>query len=273
MGDEILGGYDLNSFRNKHPALIERHQGFLKEKAYDVTDKLAQTILECAKLAVSRPKAERDDTFLHAFIFLASKVISHLEGARLLLDVGRYGDVAIIARGLLSDVMTIQYLSLSSNEESAAWFELAKSRPVTGAHDPAYRRLLEQFSEGRMRLKIAEAGQRPISSRESFGAYSEAVHAGSWGLQFYAFQELGPSGNFAVQFGPTYQPLIALRKAAVVGALALQVTEDFLSWCEERGVDWHRHVLDEWRPIQAEAIRALQSCMDAATLAHKEFFS
>lgn len=272
MQDEVAGAYNLKSFRNKHADLLERHQRFLQNKAYDVTDKLTQTILDCVALAVSRPEEERSDNFAHAFIFLASKVISHLESARLLLNVGRYGDVAVIIRGLFSDVMTIQYLSLFP-AESAAWLKLAQSRPPEGTRDRTYRQMLDPFAEGRMRSKIEEAGQRPTSSRNSFGAYSEAVHAGTWGLRFFAFQELGPGSQFAVQFEPTYQPVVALREAAVVGALALQVTEDFLSWCEEQTVGWHVDLLERWRPVQSEAIRNFQSCMDTAKLAHEEFFS
>lgn len=269
--EDQTSAFDLNSFRDKHPELIKRHERFLQETVYDVTDKLARTILACTELAVSRPEAERDENFLHAFVLLASKVISHTESTRLLLNVGRYGDVAVIIRALSSDVMTIQYMSLCPGEVPD-WLKLARARGVTGTQDRAYRQMLDRFSEGRMREKIERIGQRPISSRGSFGAYSEAVHAGPWGIQFYAFHELGFGGQFTVQFEPTYQPLVALREATVVGALALQVTEDFLSWCEEQGVDWHKEVLERWRPVQTEAIRTLESSMDAAVLAHQEFF-
>lgn len=269
--DDPTGAFDLSSFRDKHTELIRRHERLLQGKVYDVTDKLVRTILACAELAMSRPKAERDENFLHAFILLASKVISHTESARLLLNVGRYGDVAVIIRAVSSDAMTIQYLSLCPGE-APDWLKLAGARGVTGTQDRAYRQMLDRFSEGRMRKNIESIGQVPISSRDSFGAYSEAVHAGPWGLQFYAFHELGSGGQFTVRFEPIYQPLVALREATVVGALALQVTEDFLSWCEQQRVDWHREVLERWRPVQMEAIQNLQSCMDAAKSAHQEFF-
>src|SRR6266581_141213 len=123
----MADAYNLNSFRDKHAGLIERHESFLADKAYAVTDKLAQTVLDCVRLIMSRPEHERTDNFLHAFILLASKVVSHLEGARTLLNVGRYGDVAVVIRGLFSDVMTAQYLSLYP-ADSPAWLKLAAAR-------------------------------------------------------------------------------------------------------------------------------------------------
>lgn len=269
--EDPTDAFNLISFRARHRELAERHERFLREKVYDVTDKLAQTILDCTKLAVSRPEAKSDKSFLHAFILLASKVMSHTESARLLLNVGRYGDVAVIIRALSSDVMMIQYLSLFP-EEVRYWLQLAASRGGTGAPDRAYRRMLDRFSETRMREKIGRLGYTPVFSRGSFAAYSEAIHSSPWGLQFYSSQQLGPEGNFSVQFQPTYEPLVALREATVVGALVLQVTEDFLSWCEGESADWHWEVLEGWRPLQTEAIRTLQVCMNSAKLAHTEFF-
>lgn len=266
--------YDLAAFRALHGRLTRRHEEIEPLfRLYAVADTLLGFYLECLRLADHRPEEEiQRGTFLHAFIGLSSKVISHTESIRTLINIGRYGDATVLTRALISDVTMVTYLSICP-EDCADWIELSMVREPRMTRQGQYGKLLEKFREGELRRKIEAAGFRPVSM-EGYGAYSEALHASAWGLQFYAYVEPHPRGEHThtLYYAPIYDPWVALRAVTVMTSSLLEPIANFLWWCEKTGVTWHKEHLARWDAIGNMAIRICDVAMATAQSMFQEFY-
>ncbi len=280
MGGALFAGqddpkrYDLPAFRALDRPLTRRHEELEPiSSLYAVGDALLEFYLECLRLAEHRPEEEiRPGTFLNAFIGLSSKVISHAESIRTLVNIGRYGDATALTRVMISDVTMVTYLS-NFPEDCPEWFELSQVREPTPTRRGRYGELLAKFRESELRRKIEEAGTRPISGR-GYGAFSEAVHASAWGLQHYAYPEPNPKSEHThtLYYAPIYSPWVALRAINVMISLLVESIAEFLSWCENTDVTWHKEHLARWGPIGNMAIRIGDIAMATAQGMFEEFF-
>jgi hypothetical protein len=266
--------YDLSEFRALHRPLTQRHEEFeALSWLYAVADTLLGFYLECLRLADHRPEEEiQPGTFLNAFIGLSSKVISHAESIRTLTNIGRYGDAAALTRALISDVTMVTYLSIYP-EDCADWIELSMVREPTPTSRGRYGQLLAKFRESELRRKIDETGVDPVSDK-GYGAFSEAVHASPWGLQFYAYVEPQPRADHThtIYYAPIYDPWVSIRAITVMTSLLIESIANFLSWCEKTGVTWHKEHLVRWDAIGNMAIRICDAGMAAAQAAFEEFY-
>lgn len=263
--------YQFRVFRGHYTNLVKRHERFLGNKIYAVADQLLEMLLECLRLSEARPEDERRDNFLFAFIALGSKIVSHVESIRVLINIARYGDAAVLIRVFIGDITMLQYLSLFP-EEAREWLETSRVRQAVPSRKGRYSDLRRKFNESAMRRRIEKAGVRPVSA-EGYGAFSEAVHPSLWGIQHYAQQEIFQDGQYLIQYAPVYDPLTAWRRALVMTALLLDAIESFLAWCEQTKVEWHRGLLSSFIPVQSQVVESLQKGMAIVEEAHRRFYS
>ena len=266
--------YDLAAFRALHGPLTRRHEDSeFNSRLYAVGDTLLGFYLECLQLAEHRPEEEVEPgTFLHAFIGLSSKVISHAESIRTLVNIGRYGDATALTRVMISDVTMVTYLSIFP-EDCPEWFELSQVRERTPTRRGRYGELMAKFKESELRAKIEAAGFSPVSG-SGYGAYSEALHASAWGLQHYAYPEPNPKSKHThtLYYAPIYSPWVALRTINVMTSFLVESIAVFLTWCENTDVTWHKEYMARWDPIGNMAIRIGDIAMAAAERMFDEFY-
>ena len=261
--------YDLDAFRAQHRDMRRLHGRSLSQ-LYGVTDRLLRFLLQCLQLAEQRADEQLRTSFLFSFINLGSKVVSHVESIRTLVDIGRYGDATALTRVLVGDVTMITYLSIYP-DDCAEWIELSQIREPRPTNRGRYGTLLRKFSEGRLRGAIAEAGTRPVSA-EGYGVYSEAAHPSLWGMQFYADRIVHTANEYQVTYAAVYDPLVAIGRVAVMGALILDSIDGFIYWCEESKVGWHAELRDRWGPLKSEAMQALDRVLSAAADVSRELY-
>ena len=280
LGEGLFAGidnpnrYDLAAFRALHGPLTRRHEEFeAVSRLYAVADTLLGFYLECLRLADHRPDDElQRGTFLNAFIALSSKVISHAESIRALINIGRYGDATALTRVMISDMTMITYLSIYP-EDCADWIEQSMVREPRPKRGGRYGELLAKFRESELRRKIEAAGFRPVST-EGYGAYSEALHPSAWGLRFYAYVEPGAEGEptHTIYYAPIYDPWVALRRVTVMTSSLIEPIANFMWWCDGIGVTWHKEHLVRWNAIGTMAIRICEVAMATALAAFEEFY-
>lgn len=263
--------FDLRSIRAGIPEIQKRHNEFLKD-IDALNDDLLQRLLVVAESAVARPEPETcEGSYLFVFLGLASKVVSHAEAIRTVVSVGRYGDASMLIRGLIGDVIMLQYIA-GYPEDCGEICEMSRVRKQGWKSGSRYRELGEKYKESNLRKKIEEVGDRPWSG-EIYGIYSEPSHPSVFGLKFYGRQVKGVEAEFVLTWGPQIEQVASFRCASALTALLVDALDTFFVWNQRSGGDsWADGLEKDWMSMREQYFREVQSATNYLITAHKRLY-
>ena len=268
-GKDNPARYDLDEFRRLHKPLTLRHERLLRSH-YGFSDRLLRLLLDAIRIVEEQPEADRASkrSFLFAFLMLGSKIISHAESIRVLVDVGRYGDATGLLRFAFSDCVMLRYLALFP-EDVPDWFDLSQLRPPTGRPSERYKRLAKKFWEGAVRKKLLEKGVHVPAG--TFSDLSEAVHPTSWGMGYYG--DVDPGRVLHIHYAPFYDPLPKAQALAVSLIDVLKEPMDVLiDWCNRQALQWHKGVEARWMVLRIQAGKFTQIAASVVEAGMEELY-
>jgi hypothetical protein len=262
--------YDLDSYRASHADLEQRHGAFLAG-INQLRDQLLARLLQIVEIGGARPNEEiAPGTFLHTFLWLASKVFSHAESIRALVAIGRYGDASMLIRGLLGDVTMLQYIS-SHPDSCLELVELSMLREPTPKKGTRFAKLKAKYSEPNLRRAIEKAGDRPWS-REIYGIYSDPAHPSLWGMQFYGRRQLGTAADFSITCAPLFEQIAAFRCIGYCSALLFDAIITFFVWRQRSGIPWGEDLEGTWLAECDDTLKELASASAYLARNHKKLY-
>lgn len=189
---------------------------------YPIYNDSLKALLNVVDLLVKEVEEKKDEKFNKAALLLLSRSIQHLETIVILTENGLYSDAWIILREVLSDMNMMYYLHFRQDLLDMFLGEKGDDYQLN-------KKFKTLFNEGAIAKYLVSKNMPSI--RESFQKISKAVHASSWGVQFY-----GIEGKTKHQYNLKYGPGFESKKALTLLTMIESAHWDYLNI-----ILWHRH--------------------------------
>lgn len=205
---------------------------------YPIYNESIKALLEVIDLLITEAREGVDEQFNKATLILLSRSVQHFESIVVLTENGLYGDAMALSRNILSDMLMFSYLHL--HPELIDLFLKEKSGDYK-----SNKKFKEAFSESKMIEEMEKRGGSALS-KESFSKISKALHASSWGIQYYA-RESSTGLTHHLKYGPGYE----FKKSLMMLAIILSGPWDYLTMIiSHREIDKLDVSSENWKRIK-----------------------